>query len=88
MKQHWRLIAGNVELFLGAYFMGFGFLGLLFFINRDGVFGSAAAVIIGLLVLLRARQLLDWHVAIFWLVALLAVSVPVGLLLPAVLRAR
>ena len=88
MKQHWRIVAGNLELFLGAYFMGFGFLGLIFFTNRDGIFGSAAAIVIGLMVLLRARQLLDWHGAFFWLVALLAVSVPVGLLLRAVLRAR
>lgn len=88
MKHHWRVIAGNLELFLGAYFMGFGFLGLLFFTARDGRFGSATAIVIGLLLLLRARQLLDWHAAIFWLVVLLAVSVPVALLLPAVLRAR
>jgi hypothetical protein len=90
-RRHWEVLAGNLELFLGAYFMGFGLLGFLFFTrlhSRNGLFGSAIAVLIGLLVLLRARQLLAWHSWIFWLVAVLAVVLPFALLLPAVLRLR
>ncbi|HEX9407660.1 MAG TPA: hypothetical protein VF975_10120 [Thermoanaerobaculia bacterium] len=89
MSRHWRTIAGNLELFLGAYFIGFGLLGLLYFLrlhDRNGRFGSAAGIVIGLLLLLRARKVLAWHRAVFWLVALLCVAVPVGLLLPVLLR--
>jgi hypothetical protein len=66
--------------------MSFGALGLLFFSNRNGRYGSAVAIIIGLLLLLRARKVLTWHGALFWLVSLLAVIVPIALFLPAVLR--
>ncbi len=83
-----RVVAGNLELFLGAYFVAFGFLGFLFFKSRDGLFGSGAAITVGLLALVRARQVLPWHGAIFWVVAAIAIGVPVLLLLPAVLRAR
>ena len=34
MKHHYRTIAGNLEFFLGAYFIDFGLLGLLFFWRR------------------------------------------------------
>ncbi len=90
-RRHWQVLAGNLELFLGAYFMGFGSLGLLFFArlhSRDGLFGSAIAVLVGMLILLRAQTLLSWHRWVFWSVAVLAVSIPVALLVPAVLRLR
>lgn len=89
--RHWEVLAGHLELFLGAYFMGFGLLGLLYFYrhhSRNGVYGSTTAVLVGLLLLLRARTLLAWHDWIFWPVVVLAVAVPVGWLTPAVLRMR
>lgn len=88
-NRHWRVLAGSLELFLGAYFVAFGLLGLLFFArleSRNGIFGSAAAIIVGLLLLLRAEQLLAWHRLLFWLVVTLAIAVPVALLLPHLLR--
>lgn len=92
MRRHFRTIAGNLEFFLGAYFIDFGLLGLLFFSHRfhdrDGMFASAAAIVVGLLLIVRARDLLAWHRAIFWLVATLAIAVPVALLLPTLLRWR
>jgi hypothetical protein len=90
MRRHYRTIAGNLEFFLGAYFIDFGLLGLLFFSrrfnDRDGMYASAAAIVVGLLLMVRARYLLAWHRAIFWLIAILATVVPVTLLLPTLLR--
>jgi hypothetical protein len=88
-NRHWRSIAGNLELFIGAYLVDLGLLGLLFFHrigSRNGMFGSAAAIVVGLMLLSRARLVLAWHGAIFWMVTLLAIVVPVGILLPALLR--
>ncbi len=89
--RHWEVLAGHLELFLGAYFMGFGLLGLLYFYrvhSRNGLYGSTTAVLVGMFLLVRARTLLAWHDWIFWLVAVLAVAIPVGWLTPAVLRLR
>ena len=67
----------------------FGILGVLFFYrfdSRNGRFGSAAAIVVGLLLLVRAKRMLEWHRAFFWIVTLLAIIVPVGMLLPAMIR--
>jgi hypothetical protein len=89
--RHWEVLTGHLELFLGAYIMRFGLLGLLYFArihSRNGLYGSTTAVLIGMLLLLQARTLLAWHGWIFWLVVVVAVSVPVAWLTPAVLRLR
>jgi hypothetical protein len=89
MSHHWRTIAGNLWFFLSAYLIDFGILGLFFFSrfeSRNGRFGSAAAIVVGLLLLTRARKLLDWHRAIFWVVTVLAIAFPVGILLPAMIH--
>ena len=92
MKAHYRTIAGNLWFFIGAYLIDFGIVGSLFFWrtvpSRDGRYGSAAAIVVGLLLVARAKRMLDWHGAIFWIVTLLAIVVPVGLLLQPVLRWR
>jgi hypothetical protein len=92
MRVHYRTIAGNLWFFIAIYLIDFGLLGLLFFwrtvTNRDGRYASAAAIVIGLLLLVRARRMLAWHRAIFWIVMTLAIAVPVGVLLPALLRWR
>ncbi|PYQ61418.1 MAG: hypothetical protein DMF58_04975 [Acidobacteria bacterium] len=92
MSSHYRTIAGNLELFIGAYLIDFGLLGLLFFgrhfHDRNGAYASAAGAVIGLLLLTRSRRLLDWHGAIFWSIVFLAVVVPVAILLPPLLRLR
>ena len=91
MTRHYRTIAGNLELFIGAYLIDFGLLGLLFFSrrfhDRNGQYGSAAAIIVGLLLIVRARNMLAWHSLIFWIIAALAIAAPVAILLPAVVRA-
>jgi len=89
MSRHYRTIAGNLEFFLGAYLIDFGILGLVFFsrfVNRDGRYASAAAIVLGFLLLVRAQRMLGYHRAIFWLISLLAIVVPVGLLLPALIK--
>ena len=89
MSVHYRTIAGNLEYFLAAYLIDFGILGLMFFMrfdNRDGRFASAAAIVLGLLLMVRAKKVLGWHAAFFWIVTTLAVGVPVGILLPAMIK--
>ena len=92
MKAHYRTIAGNLWFFIGAYLVDFGILGLLFFwrtVNsRDGRYGSAAAIVLGVLLLTRAKRMLDWHRAIFWIVTLLAIGVPIGLLIAPIVQWR
>jgi hypothetical protein len=91
MTRHYRTIAGNLWFFVAAYLIDFGILGLIFFgrfANRDGRYGSGAAIILGLLLMVRAKRMLGWHGAIFWIVTLLAIAVPVGLLLPPLLKWR
>jgi hypothetical protein len=89
MSVHYRTIAGNLEYFLAAYLIDFGILGLTFFLrfdNRDGRYASAAAIVVGVLLMTRAKKLLAWHAAFFWIVTTLAIAVPVGILLPAMIR--
>jgi hypothetical protein len=89
MSVHYRTIAGNLEYFLAAYLIDFGILGLMFFLrfdSRDGRFASAAAIVLGLLLMVRARRMLAWHAAFFWIVTTLAIAVPVGILMPAMIR--
>jgi hypothetical protein len=91
MTRHYRTIAGNLWFFIGAYLVDFGILGLIFFTHiasRNGRYGSAAAIVVGLLLLVRAKRMLSWHGAIFWIVTLLAMVVPVALLLPPLLKWR
>ena len=88
MRWVWRTIAGNLEFFIGAYLIDFGILGIVFFQrfdSRNGRFACAVAIVIGLFVLMRAKKLLNWHRAFFWIVTVLAIAFPVGILLPAML---
>jgi len=89
MRHHWKTIAGNLWYFLSVYLIDFGILGLFFFSrfdSRDGRYGSGAAIVVGVLLLTRARKLLEWHRAFFWIITFLAVVFPVGILLPAMLK--
>jgi hypothetical protein len=86
-NRHFRNVAGNLELFLGAYFVAFGILAVLFFSrtpNRTGIMASSGSVLFGTLLVLRARRLLPWHRWVFWTVTLLIIAVPIAWLLPAV----
>ena len=89
MSKHFQTIAGNLWYFVSIYLIDFGILGLFFFSrfdSRDGRYGSGAAIILGLALLTRAKKLLEWHRAFFWIVTVLAVGFPVGILLPAMLK--
>ena len=91
MSRHFRSIAGNIELFLGAYLVTFGFLAALFFArvaNRNAVLLSSAGMLIGGLLVLRARRLLAWNRWLFWIVAVLMISVPIVWFTPVLLRIR
>ncbi|HEY6842843.1 MAG TPA: hypothetical protein VI391_01645 [Thermoanaerobaculia bacterium] len=92
MTTHYRTIAGNLWFFIAVYLVDFGLLGLIFFWrtvdSRNGRYGSAAAIVAGLLLLTRAKRMLDWHRAIFWIITLLAIAVPIGLLIHPLLRWR
>ena len=90
-NRHFRNLAGNLELFLGAYFVAFGILAVVFFSgthNRTPVMVSAVSVLFGTLLVLRARRLLSWHRWVFWIVTLLIIAAPIAWLLPAVVARR
>ena len=90
-NRHFRNLAGNLELFLGAYFVAFGILAVLFFSktpNRTGIMASSGSVLLGTLLILRARRLLLWHRWVFWTVALVIIAVPIAWLLPTVVARR
>jgi hypothetical protein len=84
----YRTLAGNLELFLGAYFVAFGFLAVLYFTrleNRDGVLVAAAGILTGWLLVWRAARLLAWRRWVFWVVTLLMILIPIVWLVPAVM---
>ncbi len=88
---HYRALAGTLELFLGAYFIDFGFVAILFFArkeNPDGMLLSAAGALCGALLVLRARRLLAWHRWIFWFVTVVIILVPIGWFVPALIPFR
>ncbi len=87
----WRTAAGNVELFVGVYFVTFGALAAMFFERRSHplrAMGSIAVALFGVLLIFRARRLLDWNRWIFWIAVLVLICVPVAWFAPAVLVVR
>lgn len=85
----WRTTAGNIELFLGAYFVTFGALAAVFFGRRghpNRALAAGAAALFGFLLIFRARKLLDWNRWIYWFVVLVLIGVPVVWFAPALLR--
>ena len=86
-----RTTAGNIELFLGVYFVTFGSLAALFFKTRshpNRALIAAVAALFGFLLILRARKLLDWNRWFFWFVVIALISIPVVWFAPALLRLR
>ena len=49
---------------------------------------SSGSVLLGTLLILRARRLLLWHRWVFWTVALLIIAVPIAWLLPTVVSLK
>ena len=86
---HYRRLAGNLELFVGAYFAVFGVLAAIYFPSlgrKDLVPFCAAGALVGLLLVIRAGRLLAWRRWFFWTVALTMIVVPIAILAPALLR--
>lgn len=81
MSRTYRVVAGNLELFCGAYFVAFGTLAAFYFarIRRPHVaMLSAAAALIGVLLVFRASRLLGWKRWLFWIVAAILMIVPIA----------
>jgi hypothetical protein len=85
VSAHYRRIAGNLELFCGAYFVAFGVLAAIFFRDhhrpRVAMIAGAGALA-GILLVTRASRLLGWRRWIFWTIALALMVTPVAWLLP------
>ena len=86
----WRSAAGNVELFVGVYFVTFGVLAAMFF-GRSHPNRSMACIGVALaggLLVFRARRLLDWNRWVFWTVVYVLIVAPIAWFAPAMLTAQ
>ena len=87
-----RLIAGTLELFVGAYFICFGTLAILFFQRRGNQNLSLASGIValfGTFLVLRAERLLEWRWRwMFWFLVGALLIVPVVWYLPLFVKWR
>lgn len=82
--RHYRTIAGTLELFLGAYFLDFGAMAAIFFAlgkNIHAVMLAVAGALFGILLIVRAVRMLNWHRWILTVTIILIVAVPVVWLL-------
>ena len=89
MSRAYRSIAGNLELFSGAYFVAFGALAIVYFmhLHRPHVAMLATVMVLtGMLLITRASRLLAWKRWLFWTVATVITVVPIVWLLPPLLR--
>lgn len=80
MQRFYRVIAGTLELFVGAYCWTFGSLAIFYFVRRESpnkALFCAAGALFGALLILRAQRLLGWKRWIFWLIALPLLIVPI-----------
>ena len=88
VSAHYRRIAGNLELFCGAYFVAAGTLAAIYFRRlhhpRVAMIAGAGALF-GILLLARASRLLGWRRWLFWTVATISVAAPLVWLLPPLL---
>ena len=90
MTTHYRRIAGNLELFIGAYFVAFGTLAAIYFQSRHHPIRALvciAGVLTGMLFLARANRLLAWRSWLYWTLATVMVIVPIAWLLRPLLTA-
>lgn len=88
-NRYFCLIAGSIELIVGAYFTTFGSLAAVYFerMHHPNVaLLSAAGALLGILLVFRARRLLGWGRWLCWLVILPLLVVPVVWFGPALLQ--
>lgn len=80
MSRTYRIVAGNLELFCGAYFVAFGTLAAVYFthMHRPHVaMLCGTTALVGVLLVFRAGRLLGWKRWLFWLVVLIITMVPI-----------
>jgi hypothetical protein len=80
-----RTIAGSLELFVGAYFITFGTLAILFFEKRGArnfSYIAGAFAFFGTLLVWRAEKLLGWHRWMFWVLVGALLVIPIVWYLP------
>ena len=77
---HFRRIAGNLELFVGAYLVAFGALAAVYFAQLQrpthATFAAVGALF-GFLLVFRAGRMLGWRPWLYWTVVMLSIVVPV-----------
>ncbi len=87
-----RLIAGTLELIVGAYLIAFGTLAILFFEkrgHRNFSLSAGVAALFGTFLVLRAERLLAWRRRwILWFLIGALLIVPVVWYLPLFVRWR
>jgi hypothetical protein len=88
-RNRYCLVAGTIELFLGAYFTTFGSLAALYFERTrhpNVALLSGAGALFGVLLVFRARRLLGWRRWLFYLVIVPMLVVPIAWYIPTLLR--
>jgi len=83
------LIAGTIELVVGAYFTAFGSLAAVFFNHTqhpNRALMAGAGALFGVLLVFRARRLLGWGRWLVWLVIVPLLVVPIVWYAPSLLR--
>ena len=80
-----RVIAGTIEVFVGAYCWTFGSLASIYFANLHRLRLSMlciAAALFGILLIFRAQRMLQWRRWLFVVIAFPLLIVPIVYYLP------
>ncbi|HEX9160364.1 MAG TPA: hypothetical protein VF980_01555 [Thermoanaerobaculia bacterium] len=86
-----RTIAGNIEFFLGAYFVAACLLATLYFARMSRPHAALLATcgfLFGWLLVFRASRLLEWKPWIFWLMIIVLLGVTIVWYGSAILQLR
>ncbi len=76
-------------MFLGAYFMTFGSLAIVYFLNtnrRTYAMWCGAGALFGALLVARAERLLGWKRCFYWLLVIVMLVVTIVWFAPALLH--
>ena len=76
-------------MFLGSYFMTFGSLAVVYFVNmnrRAPAMWCGAGAFFGALLVIRAERLLGWKRWFYWLLVMVMLVVTIGWFAPALFR--
>lgn len=90
-NRHYRVIAGTLELLIGAYCVTFGVLATFVFSRMHHVTIarlSVAASLFGVLLVFRSGRLLGWKRWFFWLMTLPLLAIPIMKYLPVLTSAH